>query len=138
MGKYTSKDNFSLLHSSEENRGISYRRWINTEHNVWRIFAEKFWRGVSRREPGFIESLPKYFLCIQVFQIVFRQIAWPLAIYPGGITSSASSEITIQIIFCESTQGKELLSLTAIFDKTWLGKSLSQEKLQMQWRPWSH
>lgn len=105
MGKYTSKDNFSLLHSSEENQAISYTRWINTEHNVWSI-TEEFWRGVSRREPGFIESLTKYFLCIPVFQIVFRQIAWPLAIYPEGITSSATSEITFQIIFCESMQEK--------------------------------
>lgn len=140
MGKYTSKDNFSLLYSSEENKGISYRGIINTEHNAWRIFIEEFWRGISRGEPWFIESLPKYLLCIQVFQIPSRHIAWPLLVIPEGYTSSASSEITFQIICCENTQGKEPLPSTAILNETWLGKDLSQEKWEIKesWRSWSH
>lgn len=123
----------------QKKTGISCRGCISTEHNVWRIFTEEFWRVISREEPGSIESLNKYFLCIQVFQIPSRQIAWPLAVIPEGYTSSASPEITFQIICCESTQGKELLPSTAIFDKTRLGKSLSQEKREMKesWSSWS-
>lgn len=68
-----------------------------------------------------MSQLPKHLLCLQILQIPSRQIEQPSALIPEGHISSTSTG-NFSDHLRENTQGKELLPLTGIFDKSQLGQ----------------
>lgn len=65
---------------------------------------------------------PKHLLCLRIPQIPSRQIVRPSAVVAEGYISSTNPRGIFEIICCESTQGKKLLTLIGIFDKSQLGR----------------